>query len=250
MGVDGGGRLDQHQDRRVDGEGAREHDPLPLAAREPASALVELALPALGQRVVDVLGVGHPQRGLGLLAGQPAVRVDGVLERPGEQAAAGVADQHLTAYVVEAGGRQVDAAEADAPLLGRGRLVAGGDAPAPALAVGAGQAGGAALEALAVVLAHGVGVRREVAAEAVGQRGALLGHGAHDDRQLPGVGGEAAEVVDDLATSRRAAGGRPGSRHGGTCSKIAMARRALTSARVDFWASSKKVRIGPTMNRP
>ncbi len=35
------------------------------------------------------------------------------------------------------------------------------------------------------------------------------------------------------------------SRHGGAGSKIAIAFRALTSARVTFWANSKKVRIGP-----
>ena len=63
------------------------------------------------------------------------------------------------------------------------------------------------------------------------------------------MGGEAAEVVDDLAAAVE--GLRVGgSRHGGRCSKIAIALRALTSARVAFWASSKKVRIGPTMKRP
>ena len=44
--------------------------------------------------------------------------------------------------------------------------------------------------------------------------------------------------------------GSAGSRHGGRCSKIATALRALTSARVVFCAISKNVRIGPTMNRP
>ena len=57
------------------------------------------------------------------------------------------------------------------------------------------------LRPVAVVLAHGVGVGREVAAEPVGERRALLGHGAHDHGQLPRVGGEAAEVVDDLGAA-------------------------------------------------
>ena len=112
VGVDRGGRLDQDEDGCVGGHGAGEHHPLALAAGQAAAALVELALPALGQRVVDVLGAGDPQRLLGLPPGQPGVRVDGVLEGAGEELARRVADQHLTSYVVEAGVGEVDAAEA------------------------------------------------------------------------------------------------------------------------------------------
>ena len=119
VGVDGGRRLDQHQHRSVGRDRPREHDALPLPAGQPAAALVELALPAAGQGVVDVLGVGDAQGLLGLVAVEPAVRVDGVLEGAGEQLAAGVADQDPAAYVGQAGLRQVDAAEGDAPRAGR-----------------------------------------------------------------------------------------------------------------------------------
>ena len=61
------------------------------------------ALPAPGQRVVDVLGAGGAQRLLGLLAGQHAVRVDGVLQGAGEELAAGVADQDRAAVRRRAG---------------------------------------------------------------------------------------------------------------------------------------------------
>ena len=128
----------------VGGDGAGQHHALALAAGEAAAALVELALPALGQRVVDVLGVGHAQRVLGLLAGEPAVRVDGVLQGAGEELAAGVADQHLAAYVVEAGAGQVDPAEGDAPVAAGALLVEGGDPGALERPGGAGPAGGAA----------------------------------------------------------------------------------------------------------
>ena len=111
MGVDRRRGLDQHQDRGVGGERPGQHDALALTARQPAAALVEHALPAAGQRVVHVLGVGHAHGLLGLLAGQPPVRVDGVLQRAGEELAAGVADQDLPAYVVERGRAEVDAAE-------------------------------------------------------------------------------------------------------------------------------------------
>ena len=198
-----------------------------------------------GQRVVDVLGVGDAQRRLGLLAGQPAVRVDGVLEGAGEEAAAGVADQHLAAYVVEARRRQVDATEPHAPRAGRGLLVARGDAGATALAVGPGPAGRAALETVGVVLADRVGVGRQVAAEPVGQRRALLGHRTHDDGQQAGAGGEAAEVVDDLgAAVERHAGRRaratagaarrsrsPGGRSPGRAWTSGRARRTCGSGR-------------------
>ncbi len=61
VGVHGGGWLDQHQDGGGGRQGTGEHDPLALPARKSPPALVEDTLPAAGQRVVDVLGVGHPQ---------------------------------------------------------------------------------------------------------------------------------------------------------------------------------------------
>ena len=54
------------------------------AAQDAASAFVENALPATGEDVVDVLGRGGHQCPFGVLAVQPAVRVERTLERPGE----------------------------------------------------------------------------------------------------------------------------------------------------------------------
>ena len=83
----------------------------------------------------------------------------------------------------------------------------------------------------------------QVAAQPVGQRRGVLGDGADHDRQLALVGHEAGHLVDQVAVvgQRR---GSVASRQGGCCSKIAMALRAETVARVSFWANSKNVWIG------
>ena len=77
VGVDGRGGLDEDEHLRVGGEGAHEHEPLALATGQAAAALLELALPAAGQRVEDVVGRRGVEGPLGLLAAQPAERVDG-----------------------------------------------------------------------------------------------------------------------------------------------------------------------------
>ncbi len=171
VGVDRRGGLDQHEDGCVGGERPREHDPLALAAGQPAATLVEHALPAARERVVHVLGVGHAHGLLGLGAGQPAVRVDGVLERAGEELAAGVADQDLPAYVVQRGRAQVDAAELDPPLTVGQLLVEGGQAGALGEPLRPGATGCATLDALLELLADRLGVGRQVAAQPVGEGG-------------------------------------------------------------------------------
>ena len=119
--VDGRGRLDEHEDSGVGGEGAREHEPLALAAGQAAAALVEHALPAAGERVEDVLGGGGVQGLLGLLAGQHAERVDGVLQGAGEELVRGVADQDAATHLVEARARRGRRRRAVTPQAARAR---------------------------------------------------------------------------------------------------------------------------------
>ena len=82
VGVDGRGGLDEHEDVRVGGEGAHEHESLSLPAGQSAAALLELALPPAREGVEDVVGSGGVQCQLGLLARQPAERVDGRAQTP------------------------------------------------------------------------------------------------------------------------------------------------------------------------
>ena len=199
VGVDGGRGLDQHEHRRLGRDRAGQHDPLALPAGQATTALVELALPAAGQGVVDVLGVGDAQGVLGLAAVEAAVRVDGVLEGAGEQLAAGVADEDPASYVGQPGLGQVDAAQGHAPPLAGALLVAGRDPGTLGLALGPGTPGGAALDPLADVLADRLDVGGEVAAQPVGERGGVLGHGADHDRQLTLAGHEAGLLVDQVA---------------------------------------------------
>ena len=84
----------------------------------------------------------------------------------------------------------------------------------------------------------------QVATEPVGERGGVLRDGADHDRQLALVSHEAGQLVDQVAVVGQRARGRPTSRQGGCCSKIAIALRAETVARVSFWANSKNVWIG------
>ncbi len=227
----------------VGGERPGEHDPLALAAGQPAATLVEHALPAARERVVHVLGVGHADGLLGLGASQPAVRVDGVLQGAGEELAAGVADQDLPAYVVQRRSAQVDAAEPDAPLTVGQLLVEGGQAGALGKPLRPGATGCATLDALLELLADRLGVGGQVAAQTVGEGGGLLRHRAHHDRQLSLACHEAGELVVEVGIMReRVLSARSG--QGGCSSKIATAFRAETMARVVFWASSKKVWIG------
>ena len=184
-------------------ERAGEHHPLALAAGQAAAALVEHALPAAGQRVVDVLGVGDPDRLLGLLAGQHAVRVDGVLQGAGEELAAGVAD-HDACGVRRRGPRgEVDAAEPDPPGRAGPRLVERGDPLALGLPLGARAARGAALEPVVVVDGDGLGVGGQVAAEPVGERGRGLRDGADHDGQPARARHEPARLVDQVALDRQ-----------------------------------------------
>ena len=231
-------------------EGAGQHHPLALAARQPPATLVEHALPAAGQCVVDVLGVGHPDRLLGLLTGQHAVRVDGVLEGAGEELAAGVADHDAAAHVVEGGAGEVDAVEPYPPRRTGPRLVERGDALALDLPLGARAAQGAALEPAVVVDGDGLGVGGQVATEPVGQRGGGLRHGADHDGEQARARDEPAGLVDQVARRPAAAAALRARATAAPARTAAIALRAETSARVTFWANSKKVRIGPTMNRP
>src|SRR4051794_40085206 len=105
--VHGGSRLDEHQDGRVDGESSGKDDPLTLTTGQAAAALVQLARPATGERVVDVLGGRGAQHALGLLTRQRAVRIDGLLQRAGEELAAGVADQDRASYLLQRNAAEV-----------------------------------------------------------------------------------------------------------------------------------------------
>ena len=247
--VDRGGGLDEHEHLGVDGQRPGEHHALALAAGEPASALVDLAGPAAGQGVVDVLGAGDLQRLLRLLTGEHAVRVDRVLQGAGEQLGAGVADQHGAAHLLERDAGEVDPAVGHAPGT-RGPLGVGRGDPGPARAPLGARAAPAAPAAGLLQQRRRLLLERQPAAQPVGELGRGLRQRAHHDGQQPGAGHEPGALVDQVPT--RAAGTRlvAGAVQGGVCSRTATALRAETSDRVSFWANSKKVRIGPTMNRP
>ena len=101
----------------------------------------------------------------------------------------------VPAYVVQRGRAEVDAAEADAPLAVGELLVQGCEPRALGQPLGAGAPGCPSLQPLGELLAHRLGVGRQVATQPVGQRGGVLGHGRDHDGQLAVVGGEAAELV-------------------------------------------------------
>ena len=96
VGVDGRGRLDEHEDLRVGGEDAGQDQPLPLAAGERAAALGDDRVHAVGERLEDVLGRGG---GEGVVDRAGARHVEAVAEPAGEQRGAGVGDDDAAAYV-------------------------------------------------------------------------------------------------------------------------------------------------------
>ena len=79
VGVDGRGRLDEHEDLRVGGEDAGQDQPLPLAAGERAAALGDDRVHAVGERLEDVLGRGG---GEGVVDRAGARHVEAVASRP------------------------------------------------------------------------------------------------------------------------------------------------------------------------
>ncbi len=64
--VDRGGRVVEDQDARVDREGARDRDPLPLAARERDAALADHRLVALRQPLDELVRLREPRDALDL----------------------------------------------------------------------------------------------------------------------------------------------------------------------------------------
>ena len=86
LGVDGAGRLVEDEERRVEGERAREGDELLLADREPRAALAHLGLEALGQALDEAVGV-HLARGPAdaLVRDFRAPEADVAFDRPAEE---------------------------------------------------------------------------------------------------------------------------------------------------------------------
>src|SRR3954454_13020654 len=144
MRVHRGRGLDEDQYLRVDPESPGQHDALALTSGEATSTLVELTGPTTGQRVVAVLRRGGPQQGLRQLPGQHTLRVHRVLQRAGEELAAGVADQDPAAYIFEGDAAEVDSAVRHTPRLRGASGVAGSHQCATVPAFGAGTAGPAA----------------------------------------------------------------------------------------------------------
>ena len=84
--VDRRGRVVEDQHLRVGEDGARDRDPLPLAAREREAALAEHRLVPLRQALDELRGAGEPRGAADLL-------VVGVGDREADVAADGVAEQ-------------------------------------------------------------------------------------------------------------------------------------------------------------
>ena len=127
------------------------------------------------------------------------MRVDGVLQGSGEELARGVADHDVPAYVGQPRPAQVDRADADTPRPLGELLVARGDRGQLGQPLGAGPAGRPALDALVLDgLADRLRVRRQVAAEPVGEGGGVLGDAADDHGQLPVPGDEPGRRVGDV----------------------------------------------------
>ena len=169
VGVHRRGRLDQHQDLGVGRQRAGQHQPLALTARQPATALVDDALPAARHQVEHVLGRRGQQRLLGLLPAQAPGRVDRVLQRAGEHARPGVADQDHVPDVTDADIGEVDGAEGHTPPTTRELGVASLQ-PGPLLVLAApGPAGGPAGQPVLDVQTHRVVIARQVAAESIRQ---------------------------------------------------------------------------------
>src|SRR5215212_6304352 len=84
--VDGAGRLVEDEERRVEGERAREGDELLLADGEARAALAHLGLVALGQALDEAVGV-HLARGPGdaVLRHVPAAEADVARDRAAEE---------------------------------------------------------------------------------------------------------------------------------------------------------------------
>ena len=98
MGVDGARRLDEHEDLGVREQRPREHEPLPLAARERAAALVDDLVQACRQRDEHVFGGGHLDRIRDLAVARACPRVELAAERAREDQRIGLADEDPAAH--------------------------------------------------------------------------------------------------------------------------------------------------------
>ena len=109
-GVDRRRRLVEDQDARVGDERPRDGDALALAARERVAALADDGVEALGQRVDELLGLGHARGAAHLLVGRLGAPVGDVLAHGGgEQERVLRHDADLAAQLVEAHAAHVGA---------------------------------------------------------------------------------------------------------------------------------------------
>ena len=88
LGIDRGQRLVENENRRVAKERPRDRQPLPLAARQPQSALADDRRIALRQRGNEVVRVGGARRGddlrpSGVELAEPQIVLDRAMEQIG-----------------------------------------------------------------------------------------------------------------------------------------------------------------------
>src|SRR5690242_5421333 len=119
LGVQGAGRLVQHEHARVAQQGPGDGDALLLAAGEPVPAGADHGVVAVGQPGDQVVDLGGARRGLDLGVGGPGPGVAEVLPHRGVQQVGLLADHaHDRGQVGQPDVADVDAVDADAAAAG------------------------------------------------------------------------------------------------------------------------------------
>ena len=93
VGIDGARRLDEHEDLGIGEQRPGEHEPLPLAARERAAALVDDLVEPGRQCDEHVFGCGHLDRVGDLAVARASPRIELAAERAREDQRIGLADE-------------------------------------------------------------------------------------------------------------------------------------------------------------
>src|SRR4029453_13991454 len=123
MRIDRRGGFDQDQDLGVEPQHPRQHHSLPLPSGQAASPFIDPTLPTAVRAGENILGRGDTQYSLGRVEAEPPVRIDGRLQRAGENLACTVADHNALPHLINWHVGEVHCAQAHAPLLPPERAV-------------------------------------------------------------------------------------------------------------------------------